>query len=499
MARCARLAPDSPWRIRNVQVSIYITTVVLIIWSFSFGATFDAYLLELAKTWTSNADHANEFVGSIESVRGMVALVLALPLGIIADKVNRRRMLQWNGLCGTLGVSLLSAGIAYDNVSLLYSGVVVAAVFMQVWQSAGIALLSDSVPKDQLTMVIAMQSTVFLIGYSVGPLAQMGLIAVVGDVWSIHQLHIFLLTGFAIWPLVLPAFPMFQRTRTELNNLQENLTAGDNATAAVPATAAVAAGAATRNDAWQEQRVLGMKKKWVVPLLIELCSLITAMGAGMTVKFFPLFFKEDYHFEPTALCGLSAAYTLSIAVFVQICRKLSQKVGRCRAALMWHVLGVITLLVLCRVESLSFVIFFYIIRGAFMNAKGPIDQAIVMDCVDSKYRGRWSAIQSISRFSWSGSAILGGLLADSHDYRYTFFITAIVYTISAVLYTPLLFWVPEQARPAAAAAMPAEGTTGAAPSKGLSSVATGKQAAPEGSDAAQEANVEMASEAGLGG
>jgi len=331
----------------------------------------------------------------------------------------------------------------------------------------------------------------------VGPLAPLGLRAFVGDSWSIHQLHIFLLTGFAMWPLVLPAFPMFEPTRTELNNLREVLTAGgndasagNNACPATPANAAVAAGASIRNDSWQDKRVLGMKKKWVVPLLVELCSLITAMGAGMTVKFFPLFFKEDYRFEPTALCGLSAAYTLAIAVFVQLCRKVSEKVGKCRAALMWHVLGVITLLMLCKVESLSLVIFFYIIRGAFMNAKGPIDQSIVMDCVASKYRGRWSAIQSISRFSWSGSAILGGLLADSHDYRYTFFITAIVYTISAVLYTPLLFLVPEQAKPPTTDMGPQD-SNDAASSKGEDSAAKGIQAAPKGAEASQEASLEM--------
>jgi len=379
-----------------------------------------------------------------------------------------------------------------DNVSLLYCGVVVSAIFMQVWQSAGVALLADSVPREKLTLVIAMQSTVFLIGYSVGPIAQIGLIAAVGDSWSIHQLHIFLLTGFAIWPLVLPAFPMFQRTRTELNNLREVLTAGggqDGGEGDASATAATAAPANVEAaDAWQETRVFGMKKKWVVPLLIEFCSLVTATGAGMTVKFFPLFFKEDYRFEPIALCGLSAAYTLSIAVSVQFCRRVSEKVGRCRAALIWHVLGVITLLMLCKVQSLPLVIFFYIIRGAFMNAKGPIDQAIVMDCVDSKYRGRWSAIQSISRFSWSGSAILGGLLADSHDYRYTFFITALVYTISAVLYIPLLFLVPEKPPPSA---MAANSSSDTASRRDFDSTVTVAQTAPKDAKAPQEASTEM--------
>lgn len=197
-------------------------------------------------------------------------------------------------------------------------------------------------------------------------------------------------------------------------------------------------------DDWKTTRVLGVQKKWFVPILIEFCSLIMAMGAGMTVKFFPLFFKEDYGLKPIAFNGLSAGYTLAIAVFVQLCRKVSSKLGRCQAVLMWQSLGVFCLFALYKSQPLFLVILLYIIRGAFANALGPINSAIVLECVDPKLRGRWTALQSISRFSWSGSAVLGGWLADSHDYRYTFLITAFIYAASAVCYSPLLFIVPAQ-------------------------------------------------------
>mmetsp|Transcript_133663 Transcript_133663/g.298152 ORF Transcript_133663/g.298152 Transcript_133663/m.298152 type:complete len:488 (-) Transcript_133663:28-1491(-) len=449
MAGC-RMAADSPLRIRNVKVFFYITTTMLTIWSFSFGATFDAYLLELARSWSYNENHANEFVGSVESVRGLVALFLALPLGILADRMNRRRMLQCSSIFGTLGVVLLCLGIAFDAVWLLYCGVVVAAIFMQIYMSCGQALLADSVPKEKLTTVMATQGSLFLLGYSVGPLAQMGLIAYVGDTWSLVQLHIFLCVGFSLWPIVVPAFFLFEPTRSEQDELRESLAGavagvGESRSGEGGQGSNSASSVAEAPERWNERRVLGVKKKWLVPIIIEVCSLITAMGAGMTVKFFPLFFKEDYHFDPMALCGLSAGYTLCIAFFVQFCRKVSDKIGRCQAALLWHLLGTLCLFLLWRAESLPFVILVYIVRGSFMNAKGPIDQAIVMDCVDTKFRGRWSALQSISRFSWSGSAILGGLLADSHDYRYTFLFTGFIYATSAVLYLPLVFLVP--ARP----------------------------------------------------
>ena len=36
----------------------------------------------------------------------------------------------------------------------------------------------------------------------------------------------------------------------------------------------------------------------VVPWLICTLDVVSAVGAGMTVKFFPLFFKEDYGLNP---------------------------------------------------------------------------------------------------------------------------------------------------------------------------------------------------------
>ena len=67
-----------------------------------------------------------------------------------------------------------------------------------------------------------------------------------------------------------------------------------------------------------------------------------------------------------------------------------------------------------------------------------------MDCVHPSHRGRWSALNSLSRFTWSGSAFIGGIITDNHSYRYTFVVTAGIYIFSNCLYTPLVYIVPKQ-------------------------------------------------------
>merc|ERR1712060_807518 len=73
------------------------------------------------------------------------------------------------------------------------------------------------------------------------------------------------------------------------------------------------------------------------------------------------------------------------------------------------------------------------------NAKGLLVRALTMDLVPLSMRGRWNSLLSISAFTWSGSAALGGIIADAAgDYRVTFIVTACIYSVSLVMQFPTL-------------------------------------------------------------
>jgi len=90
-----------------------------------------------------------------------------------------------------------------------------------------------------------------------------------------------------------------------------------------------------------------------------------------------------------------------------------------------------------------------------MNAKGPINTALTMDLITTEMRGRWSSIQSIAGFSWSGSAFIGGWLAHSYGYRFSFFVTAMVYIASGLMYFSLVWVFPKDSTEDDIAASPA--------------------------------------------
>ena len=159
---------------------------------------------------------------------------------------------------------------------------------------------------------------------------------------------------------------------------------------------------------------------------------------------FRLFFKNEYDFTPIQVQGLLAAYLLSFGFFTYYCEQLSEKIGRVQAALIFSAGGISCLFALAEVRYLPLVLVVFMLRGALQNSIYPIDRSIIMDFVPSGQRGRGNAFESISSMTWSGSAIIGGYLMDQHDYRYTFIVTAWIYTAAFIIRLPLLWLVPQK-------------------------------------------------------
>merc|ERR1711920_266814 len=103
-----------------------------------------------------------------------------------------------------------------------------------------------------------------------------------------------------------------------------------------------------------------------------------------------------------------------------------------------------TLFGICFAKPLYLALPLYLLRGALMNAKQPINTAVTMDLITSDMRGRWSSIQSIAGFSWSGSAFIGGWVAQSAGYRASFAVTAVVYTVAGIMLLPFMAILPNE-------------------------------------------------------
>ena len=72
------------------------------------------------------------------------------------------------------------------------------------------------------------------------------------------------------------------------------------------------------------------------------------------------------------------------------------------------------------------------------HACRPLKKAALNDHVPHASRGRWNALDGVTRFGWSGSAVLGGYLVDRGGYALTFVVTAATQLIAALVWLALV-------------------------------------------------------------
>jgi MFS family permease len=303
-------------------------------------------------------------------------------------------------------------GVYYDSVALIYASLVLFGMYSAIESATSFALFSDSVPQGDRALWMSRQAVVSQIAMGVGPLVSLGMFHYLGDSWSLGILRKVLIFGYF---LLIPASLFLLNWKDIVSSRISH-----------------------------DAPFIPTKARSLVPYLICLNDVITCIGAGMTVKFFPLFFKNDYDLSPIQLQVLFAVYCMSFALFTWLCERATSRIGRVQGSLLFSLGAVACLFTLAYVRYLPLVILVFILRGALQNSIYPIDRSIVMDFVPSDQRGRWNAVESLSAITWSGSAVVGGYLMDTHDYRFTFVITGYIYLAACCLRVPLLWMVPRR-------------------------------------------------------
>jgi MFS family permease len=160
-----------------------------------------------------NFRHSEADLGLVNFASQIPNLFLALPGGVLADRVDKRRLIIWAQVL--LMVQAIALGVLYVTGSLsartpiaslawvsglgLVAGVLTALSF-PAWQ----ALIPDLVPRKDLLNAIALNSAQFQSGRMLGGAAALGVIALVGykmgvaDVFWLNAAS-FLFVIFAVW------------------------------------------------------------------------------------------------------------------------------------------------------------------------------------------------------------------------------------------------------------------------------------------------------------
>ncbi|RNF22246.1 uncharacterized protein Tco025E_03178 [Trypanosoma conorhini] len=185
-----------------------------------------------------------------------------------------------------------------------------------------------------------------------------------------------------------------------------------------------------------------------VPYLVCLFDFLVAVGSGMTMRYIPLFFVNDYHVSPVVLMSVYIAISVTTAAISTLVRYLgAHYVSRVAAVFSVRLVGT-TLLLLMGLTHLNLYILLpiFVLRNALMNSTRGVTRSVIMDCVSKSSRAKWSAFESFSSLTWAGSAVIGGYIAEAKGYQYTFVVTAVFHYVALLGLAPALYGAREVER-----------------------------------------------------
>lgn len=428
----------------NVLLNLILAVTYGISGSLWNGTAYVAYLKQLGH-------NRNGPLGDIEAVSGLATLITALPVGYLADRLGRSKVIFAGGIL-LLVTTVLQIGVmewvgTSPEDKTTDKALFAFGMIMWLWgvgdgvvNGPCAALYADSTPKGERSIYYNYLFACYSGASAVGPLVSIALFQTLGDDWSLFDLKIVIYVGLGIEIFNSLLMMLFDDKKA----LDETESEDDEEEHGVDEVVEIQS---TNDRVESPQTTLQTRQTWI-PYIIFVQDVIFAIGSGMTIKFFPLFFKDEVGMSPSQVQVIFFA----VPVVMVICSTLSSKIaaaglGRVQTQLLSRLMGVFFLYAMVFFKTYLddhpfLLVPVYIMRTSLMNACYPLQESILMDFVPKEVRARWKSLDAVSAFGWCGSAAFGGWLADKYDYTYTFFLTAILQTMGLAVWALLLPLVP---------------------------------------------------------
>lgn len=425
-------------RSRNVRVCLYLFLARAVQAAIGTQDFLDIYLFDISGT--------NELVGKVESARGIASLIMLLPMGLLADRCGRQKLLRCIAVAKAFPVAAAVAGVSTDNLMLLWPSLVMLAVadqsFDQVLQVVVVDSVLDAAGRSR---ILSRKEALTWGGRAVGPLLAMLVIfthasssgggggASGGEPsgWSLSMVRSIVLVGLSSFIVVEPAVLFLRR--------------GDAPAPAQGQACAGGAGAGAEEEApaWTEAKVCGVRKRWLLPVWTDVSWAVIQLGGSISLRYLSLFFRRDFGLSPTALMLFRFLENAMLAGMTSLTPPITRALGRGWAAIMFTLGGAALMVCGARASVAWLAVTLFVLRTAVCRANVPCIQAIIFECVAKRHRGTWSAVTSFKSASNGAGAWVGGYLADrTGDYRAAFVLTGILQATGALALAPVALWLP---------------------------------------------------------
>jgi MFS family permease len=371
-----------------------------------FGAALGVRRL-LFNFFVLSLGYDEALLGSLITVNNLTALISALPMGYLADRLGRKKSLIGSAVLVSISIVVMvifpSASMFYVTNFIMGLGMSLSSVTM------GPFLMENSGEKER-TYLFSFSSGLntaagfvgnWVGGYLPGWMGAYLLVdALSAKAYGSAMIVIAMISVVGIIPLI-----FFKPQKLEPGERSSIATLG------------------------YIKEHTDQFSKLVIPMLI------TSIGAGLIMPFMNVFFRNVHAQSDSQIGVLFAWGSLAMGIGLLIAPVLADRFGKIQIVVITQAMSIPFLFLLGFSPWYWLSAFAYFFRLALMNMSGPVYQTFVMEEVEPKARATVASLVSMaSSFGWAFSPMISGWIQVKYGFQPAFGLTLIIYVVSIYFY-----------------------------------------------------------------
>jgi MFS family permease len=370
------------------------------------AVAYGMFFTDISYFLTSVQGLSYEFMGIVVTVMGISTFAASVPLGMVADKYGRKKML----IVGNVLASIMMAVFGLTtNPAILLSAAIFEGISEAALSVSSGALLAEKAEASQRTSVFSLYGFAQSIAFGVGGLAIPGVVIFEMLGFTNKTSHALLFATFASFSLVSTLILLkVNESKRPKKTKKEKSGAGKHV--------------------HKESR--GILAKYVFT------GAIIAFGAGMVVPLMTAWLKLQYGLSDSISGIILGIASLVIGVATLASPLIAKKIGLVKAIVVTQAASTLFMFATPLFSSYLIASSIYTVRAFLMNMASPLSQSMIMGLVEEDERGAASGINAaLWRLPNAMSTFVGAYLMGIGQLAAPFFIASILYAVSI-----LLFW-----------------------------------------------------------
>lgn len=374
-----------------------------------FQLLFNFYVLSLG--------YNEAVLGNMVAARSMTSLIVALPLGILVDRIGRRNAIA-------ISVGGFAVSVALMLLFPTSTMFIVMNILQGIAQSlGGVAMgpfLMDNSKETERTYLFSLTSGMRMTAVSIGQWVGGYL-----PTWFAYRLAVSAMDtkaySLSLWTVSLSGILATVPLLLVKNSLSDR----------------------THSSAFHSLSFISKNPRKFSKLILP--NLITSIGAGLIMPFMNVFFRTVHHQSDTSIGAYFAWGSLAMGLGLIIAPALAERFGKIKVVVASQGLSVPFLIALGFAPWFGVVLLAYYVRTMLMNMSSPIYSTFVMEQVDPESRGMLASLTNMAwNFGWALSPTVSGYLQIKYGFGPPFMLTILLYSVAILMY---YFWFlrPSQA------------------------------------------------------